>query len=672
MKKSNKRTAAYFILLAAVGFFLAASLALDIPFGITSFARIVFIIMAALMFGLKGSVAAIFLTAAMLLYYSIAAERGIFIPINLVALLNYLVIGVPFGIAKDTYVKQRRDILGHAEKLNQANADLCKANELLDTILDTLPALIYVKDKDLRFLKVTKFYKNRVKKESKDIIGKTDFDLYPQEAASKMRKDDQEVLHNNKPKYNIEEHLFYPGKGYIWQIANKVPLHGKEGEVVGILGITYDVTELKNMHVQLETLIDNFPYSAWLKDHEGRFLAVNRLFVRSLSKSKEEIIGKRDFDILPKELALKYRNDDREIMRDKKEKTVIESISLDGQELYETFKTPVINEVGQVIGTAGYTKSLSEINKNLVEIKRLNNLLDSIIDNAPTMLFLKDAKELKFRMVNKATEEITGLTRDEMIGKNDYDFFPPSEAEYFTQKDRAILKNKDIIDIAEESIHAKEGKKILRTKKIPILDGEGQPEYILGISEEITKQKEMEKMIKNLAYYDDITGLANRNLFKERLRFAIEIAKRNKKKLMIVMLDFDKFKEINDTYGHDIGDKLLKSFANRTKKVMRKTDTFSRFGGDEFLICLVDFSCLGDMEKYALKILDVFQDPFKIKNITLQIKGSIGIAAYPDDAVTISDLIKFCDMAMYEAKKQGGNRYVFYHAIKKSKGKIGR
>ena len=126
------------------------------------------------------------------------------------------------------------------------------------------------------------------------------------------------------------------------------------------------------------------------------------------------------------------------------------------------------------------------------------------------------------------------------------------------------------------------------------------------------------------------------------------------------MLDFDKFKVINDKYGHDTGDKLLKSFAGRLKKIVRKSDTIARFGGDEFVIVSGDFSNIEDMEKFAKKVIDVFREPFKIDKLKLDLNGSIGISIFPDDSLNQSDLVKFADTAMYEAKKNGGNNYKFY------------
>ena len=179
------------------------------------------------------------------------------------------------------------------------------------------------------------------------------------------------------------------------------------------------------------------------------------------------------------------------------------------------------------------------------------------------------------------------------------------------------------------------------------------------------KKDILEKTIKKLAYFDEITGLPNRNLFKDRFKLAAESARRNNKKMMIVMLDFDKFKVINDKYGHDIGDKLLKNFAGRLKKIVRKTDTIARFGGDEFVMVLGDFSNTEDMEKFARKVLDVFKEPFKIDKLKLTINGSMGISVFPNDSLNQSDLVKFADSVMYEAKKSGGNNYKFYSGIRK-------
>lgn len=479
-----------------------------------------------------------------------------------------------------------------------------------------------------------------------------------------MAEDDMEVINKDCAKLNIEENISMPDGRNIWLNANKTPYHDKNGKVCGIIGISNDITEIKKINIQVETILDSFPYKAWLKDKEGRFLAVNELLAKSVLKSKNEMIGKTDLDIYPEEHAKRFWKDDFEIMKQKKAKLFEELSYADNLlKLHETYKAPVINEAGKVIGTTGYTRDISGIQKSLFESKKQISFFDSIIDNIPIMLFLKDAKELKFKMINKAAEELLGLSRKEMLGKTDYEIFPKNQADFFVKKDREVLSNKSNLFIEEEKITSKDKTMIISTKKIPILDENCEPLYLLGISENITEKRQLEKTIKKFAYFDEITGLPNRNLFKDRFKLAAERARRNNKKMMIVMLDFDKFKVINDKYGHDIGDKLLKSFAGRLKKIVRKTDTIARFGGDEFVMVLGDFSYTEDMEKFAKKVLDVFKEPFKIDKLKLNINGSIGISVFPNDSLNQSDLVKFADSAMYEAKMSGGNNYKFYLSI---------
>jgi diguanylate cyclase (GGDEF)-like protein/PAS domain S-box-containing protein len=583
-------------------------------------------------------------------------------------IISYVIISTSFGIAKDIFLKQRNNISKYAENLNDAKESLGSKNELLEKILSNIPAIFYIRDTNLKFIKVNNAFENLAKKKASEIIGKTDFDIYPEANAKKMSEDDMEVLKTDKAKLNIEENILMPDGRNIWLIANKMPLHDKDGKVIGIMGISHDITELKTMSVQVETILDSFPYKAWLKDKEGHFLAVNELLAKFVSRSKKEMIGKTDFDIYPEEHAKRFREDDLAIMNSGEPKFYEEFI-YDNKttKLHETYKAPVINEIGEVIGTTGYTRDISEIQKCLFESRELNNFFNSVIDNIPIMLFLKDSKDLRFKMINKATEELLGLSREDLIGKTDYDVFPKYQADFFVKKDREALNNSTQILIEEEKITSKNKKMILSTKKLPIFDENGKPAYLLGISEDITNKKQMEKMIKKLAYYDFVTNLPNRNLFKDRFNIAVEQAKRHNKKIMIIMIDFDKFKDINDRYGHDIGDKLLKSFAARVKKIVRKTDTFARFGGDEFSMILSDFSNIEDMEKSANKIIDSFKEPFKIKEMKLSIKGSMGISIYPDDGLNQSELVRFADIAMYESKNNGGNKYQFYFRLKENK-----
>ena len=167
-----------------------------------------------------------------------------------------------------------------------------------------------------------------------------------------------------------------------------------------------------------------------------------------------------------------------------------------------------------------------------------------------------------------------------------------------------------------------------------------------------------ENEIEYMAYYDHLTGLANRTLFTDRLRQAIEVAKRNEKFVAVIFMDLDSFKMINDTMGHSRGDEILKRVAQNLTNILRKTDTAARFGGDEFLIMLDNIENEKNISDIANKIMDTFKRPFIIDEHEFFITGSAGIAVYPGDGEDGETLIKNADIAMYRAKANGKNKYV--------------
>ena len=174
------------------------------------------------------------------------------------------------------------------------------------------------------------------------------------------------------------------------------------------------------------------------------------------------------------------------------------------------------------------------------------------------------------------------------------------------------------------------------------------------------QRERAEETIKQMAYYDSLTGLPNRLLFNDRFTLALAQAKRNKQKLAVMILDLDKFKEVNDTLGHNTGDQLLKDVGKRLAVLLRKTDTVARLGGDEFIVLLPTIKRYNDSTEIAHKIMQAFQEPFVIDDHEIHNTTSIGIAIYPRDGGDIDTLMKNADIAMYRAKEQGRNRYCCY------------
>lgn len=181
--------------------------------------------------------------------------------------------------------------------------------------------------------------------------------------------------------------------------------------------------------------------------------------------------------------------------------------------------------------------------------------------------------------------------------------------------------------------------------------------HAVGIIRDISERKQAEETIRQMAYHDSLTGLPNRKLFSDRTEIALAQAGRSQKNVAVIMLDLDNFKDINDTLGHDVGDHLLKTAAERLKAAMRKSDTVARFGGDEFVLLLPELKGIEGASRVAQKIVVSFRKPFLINTHQLIVTASIGIAVYPDDGSDESALLKNADIAMYQAKQAGRDRY---------------
>ncbi|WP_420474984.1 putative bifunctional diguanylate cyclase/phosphodiesterase [Noviherbaspirillum sp. ST9] len=193
-----------------------------------------------------------------------------------------------------------------------------------------------------------------------------------------------------------------------------------------------------------------------------------------------------------------------------------------------------------------------------------------------------------------------------------------------------------------------------------VQDDDGKISRVDSVASDITERKRHELRAEYLASHDPLTNLANRNLLADRLNQAIIHARRLQRMLALLYLDLDRFKDYNDTFGHDFGDQLLKLVASRLQTAIRAGDTVARQGGDEFIILLTDLWTQDDAVEVAAKLLEIFSVPFEIDGRMLHVTTSIGAAVYPTDAEDVSELLSNADMAMYRAKEEGGNSFQFY------------
>lgn len=200
---------------------------------------------------------------------------------------------------------------------------------------------------------------------------------------------------------------------------------------------------------------------------------------------------------------------------------------------------------------------------------------------------------------------------------------------------------------------------ILERGRVVLKDARGLPLRIAGTHSDVTERRELEEQIRYQATHDYLTGLPNRYLFSDRFSQALAQARRKNRKVALLFIDLDNFKTVNDTYGHEAGDDLLKEASERLRKVFREMDTVCRLGGDEFTVILPETGGRDDVERVAERLMEIFDIPFTVGSRDILLQISVGISIFPDDGDDDQTLLKKADLAMYRTKKHGRSAFAF-------------
>ena len=265
---------------------------------------------------------------------------------------------------------------------------------------------------------------------------------------------------------------------------------------------------------------------------------------------------------------------------------------------------------------------------------------------------------------SRETCRIFGLTEDRFDNRIETFFamVHPEDLEAVKEANRAALAGDKSYDIEHRIVRPDGSVRWVHEQADIVRDAEDKAVSMVGVVQDITERKTAEERIQYLAYYDALTGLPNRALFMDRLQHAVIDADRRERLVGVMFLDVDRFKDVNDSLGHETGDQLLKAVAERLTAVVRKGDTVARLGGDEFTIILAGMAHVDDAAHVAQKILEVFEQPFHVAQREFHMTASVGITLYPFDDSNASHLLRNADIAMYRAKEAGRNTYQFYTA----------
>ncbi|QAT40599.1 EAL domain-containing protein [Clostridium sp. JN-9] len=316
------------------------------------------------------------------------------------------------------------------------------------------------------------------------------------------------------------------------------------------------------------------------------------------------------------------------------------------------------------------TASEEKLRQQLDEISTSNELLQlseerfkTLVDNSKDIIYSCDISGV-FTAVNRRFSQYMNMPIKQIVGKKFSDL--TSNKEHISKWEEVL--NKVVTTGKTIYTENKYGKDTVFEVTIsPIFDVRKKVIGITGTNHDITDKRNNEEIIRHMAYYDDLTELPNKLYFYRQLKNEIENSKGNTKRILVLFLDIDDFKRINDTLGHVFGDDLLRQCAERLKLSIRKSDFISRVSGDKFVIILKNADDLNEAVLVIDRILGTFNDAFYIGSSALNMTASIGISVFPSDGGSVEDLIRCADTAMYRAKELGKNRYQFYNIEMKNK-----
>ncbi len=454
-----------------------------------------------------------------------------------------------------------------------------------------------------------------------------------------------------------------------------------DGTLTGFANITRDYTEQqKRLDEQREReqvfrlLVEGVTdYAIYMLDPQGRVVNWNAGAHRAKGYTTDEIVGKH--------FSCFYSEEDR--LAGLPESNLEQARSVgrfadqgwryrkDGNAFWANVVIDAIyNDEGRLLGFAKITRDCTEVReyeqqilhaKDLAEqhsikLASLSKFLDTIIANIPSSVIVEDVVSREILLMNNKAEQLFGLTQKQISGKKLTECLTAEMADYFELLSTAAQRNEGLHK-NEQLLNTDAGDRIIAATSSIIRGNDALTDYVLLIADDVTDQRAADARIHHMAHHDNLTGLPNRVLFSQRLNEALRADREAGKLTATLGLDLDNFKNVNDALGHQVGDDLLRAVASRLRGVLRDADTLARSGGDEFSIVLPGLTYQDEANAIASRLIEVTRQPFNVDGHSLSVGLSIGIAIGGSELSTPEQLLRCADMALYEAKRNGRNRF---------------
>ncbi|MFO7667813.1 MAG: MASE3 domain-containing protein [Desulfobacterales bacterium] len=537
--------------------------------------------------------------------------------------------------------------------------DLEKNKEELQTILDASPTMIFYKDSKNRFIRVNRALAEVMGLTREGIEGKTAFEIYPNQATGYL-EDDKEVIASGKSKTGIIEPIDTK-IGIRWLQTDKIPYRDMNGSIIGIIGFSIDITRRRQVEEELRVseekyrLVVENAAEAILIAQDGLLKYVNPVAVKILGYSEKELTSMPFVKLLHPEDIKKVFEAHMSVMRGEENQPVrqFRVVSLDGTVRWVDSRAVVISYEGKP-ATVNFITDITERIKTEKALQESEERYRSFVENASDIVFRTDDSG-HFIFINPAGLHITGYEEEELIGTHYPVLISPEMCEetlkFFGRQFVKMIPN----TYFEYSINAKDGHEIWLGQNTQLIIEDDRVVGFQAVARDITERKRMEEKILALSVTDQLTGLYNRRGFLFHAEQQFKLSDRNKSGLLLFYADLDLLKWINDTMGHEEGDKALIEAANVFKDTFRTSDIIARLGGDEYAALIVDITGTNSeiLTARLQNLIDIWNNQ---ENRKYKLSISIGCAYYdPEKPCSIDDLIARADKLMYEQKQSKKN-----------------
>ncbi|MBW8306544.1 MAG: EAL domain-containing protein [Thiobacillus sp.] len=551
-------------------------------------------------------------------------------------------------------------------RVAQRTAEIRMARRRLQAILDAIPDLVWLKDGDGRFLNCNPMFERLYGASEAAIVGKTDYDFVERAQADVFREHDRKAMVAGKPSLN-EEWLTFADDGSRRLFETiKTPMLGEDGKAIGVLGIARDISKraeaeraLLQSRQQTHQYLNIAGVMLVAVDAENRVQLINRKGCEMLGAAEADILGKDWIEhFLPERIRKHVRENLIQMMKGNiapVEYMENALLTRSGEEREVAWHNAVLrDESGRITGVLASGEDITERKRAEAQL----SLAAKVFEQSGEGIMITDA-EHTIVMINQAFTAITGYSEAEALGQRPSMLASGRHDQAFYRAMWEAISEQgrwqgEVWNRRQDGSLYPELLSIIR-----VLDAQGAVTHYIGISSDITQHKTAQARIQRLAHFDPLTGLPNRVLLSDRISHELSAAQRHHTQVVVMFVDLDHFKNVNDTLGHRIGDALLIAVATRLKSAVRDVDTVSRQGGDEFVLILPDTDADGAAH-VAGKLLEAIARPYQIEDFELTVTLSIGIALYPGDGDDFEALSQCADAAMYRAKHDGRNTYRFF------------